>query len=46
MEQEKLDRERMGSMTTLPSNYGGIGGGTAQLVGGPGMGNTPLVFNS
>jgi len=41
MEQEKLDRERMGTMATVPSNYGGM----AQLASGPNMGTTPMVFN-
>jgi hypothetical protein len=42
MEQEKLDREKMGSMTQIPGNYGG---GMAQLASAPNLGNTPMVFN-
>lgn len=41
MEQEKLEREKMGSMASMPSNYGGM----AQLASAPQMGNTPMVFN-
>jgi hypothetical protein len=41
MEQEKLDREKMGSMAQMPGNYGGM----AQLASAPNMGNTPMVFN-
>jgi hypothetical protein len=41
MEQEKLDREKMGTMTSMPSSYGGM----AQLASAPQLGNTPMVFN-
>ncbi|KUJ10647.1 HPC2-domain-containing protein [Mollisia scopiformis] len=41
MEQEKLDREKMGSMASMPSNYGGM----AQLASAPVLGSTPMVFN-
>jgi hypothetical protein len=41
MEQEKLDREKMGSMATMPNGYGGM----AQLASAANMGNTPMVFN-
>jgi len=41
MEQEKLDREKMGSMTSIPSNYGGM----PQLASAPHMGSAPMVFN-
>ncbi len=41
MEQEKLDREKLGSMAQMPGNYGGM----AQLASAPNMGNTPMVFN-
>jgi hypothetical protein len=40
MEQEKLDREKMGTMTSMP---GGYGAGMPQLAAS--MGNTPMVFN-
>ena len=42
MEQEKLDREKMGTMAQMPGNYGG---GMAQLASAPNLGNTPMVFN-
>lgn len=42
MEQEKLERERMGTMTSTPSNYGG---GMPQLASAANLGNTPMVFN-
>jgi len=44
MEQEKLEREKMGSMGSMaqmPGNYGGM----AQLASAPNIGNTPMVFN-
>jgi hypothetical protein len=41
MEQEKLDREKMGTMAQMPGNYGGM----AQLASASNMGNTPMVFN-
>ncbi|KAE8449975.1 hypothetical protein EG329_007114 [Mollisiaceae sp. DMI_Dod_QoI] len=41
MEQEKLDREKMGSMASMPTNYGGM----AQLASAPVIGSTPMVFN-
>jgi hypothetical protein len=41
MEQEKLEREKMGSMASMPSNYGGM----AQLASASQMGTTPMVFN-
>lgn len=40
MEQEKLDREKMGTMASMP---GGYGAGMPQLAAS--MGNTPMVFN-
>jgi hypothetical protein len=43
MEQEKLDREKMGTMASMPSSYGG---GMAQLASAPQLGNTPMVFNN
>ena len=42
MEQEKLEREKMGSMATLPSNYGNM----TQLASAASMGGTQMVFNS
>ncbi|EHL00741.1 putative Histone promoter control protein 2 [Glarea lozoyensis 74030] len=41
MEQEKLDREKMGTMTPAPAGYNGM----AQLASAANMGNTPMVFN-
>jgi hypothetical protein len=41
MEQEKLEREKMGSMASMPGNYGGM----TQLASAPQMGSTPMVFN-
>lgn len=35
MEQEKLDRERMGAVAMQPNGYGGLGQ----------LGTTPMVFN-
>ncbi|KAG0647099.1 Histone promoter control 2 [Hyphodiscus hymeniophilus] len=40
MEQEKIEREKMGTMTSMPGNYGG---GMPQLAAN--LGNTPMVFN-
>ncbi|TVY56196.1 Histone promoter control protein, partial [Lachnellula suecica] len=42
MQQEKLEREKMGSMASMPVGYGGM----AQLASAANMGNTPMVFNS
>lgn len=41
MEQEKLDREKMGSMASMPSGYGGM----TQLASASQIGTTPMVFN-
>jgi hypothetical protein len=41
MEQEKLDREKMGTMAMQPNGYGGM----AQLASAANLGNTPMVFN-
>lgn len=38
MEQEKLDRERMGTMAPMPGNYGA---GMAQLAGAPAVAKIP-----
>jgi hypothetical protein len=38
MEQEKLDRERMGSMAQMPFNYGA---GMAQWAGAPAVAKIP-----
>ncbi|CZR57452.1 related to HPC2 Cell cycle regulatory protein [Phialocephala subalpina] len=43
MEQEKLEREKMGSMASMPNNYGH--GGMAPLASAPVLGSTPMVFN-
>jgi len=40
MEQEKLDREKMGYLSSLPSNGAGLA-----LASAPAMGSTPMVFN-
>ena len=42
MEQEKLEREKMGTMASMPGNYGG---GMPQLASAANLGNTPMVFN-
>ena len=42
MEQEKLEREKMGTMATMPGNYAG---GMPQLASAANMGNTPMIFN-
>jgi hypothetical protein len=42
MQQEKLEREKMGSMASMPAGYGGM----AQLASAANMGGTPMVFNS
>lgn len=42
MEQEKLEREKMGTMTSMPNNYGG---GMPQLASAPNLGTTPMVFS-
>ena len=42
MEQEKLDREKMGTMTSMPSNYGA---NMPHLASAANMGQTPMVFN-
>jgi hypothetical protein len=44
MELEKLEREKMGAMATMPVNYGP---GMPQLASAPNMqmGTTPMVFN-
>lgn len=42
MEQEKLEREKMGSMASMPAGYGGM----TQLASAANMGGTPMVFNS
>jgi len=39
MEQEKLDRAKMGSLATMPGGYGGM------LASAATMGGTPMVFN-
>ena len=41
MEQEKLDREKMGTMASMPGNYGGM----PHLASAANLGNTPMVFN-
>jgi hypothetical protein len=41
MELEKVEREKMGSMASMPGNYGGM----AQLASAGNLGNTPMVFN-
>ncbi|KAG9230302.1 hypothetical protein BJ875DRAFT_472577 [Amylocarpus encephaloides] len=41
MEQEKLEREKMGTMAPMPSGYNGM----AQLASASSLGNTPMVFN-
>ena len=40
MEQEKLDREKMGTMASMPGSYAP---GMPQMAAT--MGNTPMVFN-
>jgi hypothetical protein len=41
MEQEKIDREKMGSLASMPAGYSGM----TQLASAASMGNTPMVFN-
>ena len=41
MLQEKLEREKMGTMATMPAGYGGMA-----LASAANMGGTPMVFNS
>lgn len=42
MEQEKLEREKMGSMATMPGSYGNM----PHLASAPSnLGSTPMVFN-
>ncbi|KAH8687276.1 putative histone promoter control protein 2 [Tricladium varicosporioides] len=41
MEQEKLEREKMGTMASMPAGYSGM----AQLGSSSNLGNTPMVFN-
>jgi hypothetical protein len=39
MEQEKIEREKMGNLTSMPGGYG-----TMQLTSAPALGGTPMVF--
>ncbi|CAG8954154.1 hypothetical protein HYFRA_00005773 [Hymenoscyphus fraxineus] len=42
MEQEKIDREKMGTLASMPAGYGN---GMVTLASNANMGNTPMVFN-